>query len=198
MDCSEEYLQHALSASTVLSMTVCFVPTTRFAEIRYQDADGRLSSTLEETDGSFNHWYGRGGSENHLGVHPTDEEAACASLNAFAMTLYELARDENDRRDRRFRRDPRLLSFTIDFTKGARVAEIAYLERDGRITTATEFVIDRVFHIQYSHGGWHRVKRAPATPDFSPLRTYAKNLYAVAMREFFERAEFERLYEGAF
>ena len=123
-----------------------------------------------------------------------DEEADFASLKAFAMELYERARDENDRR---FRREPQLLSFTIDFTKGARVAEIAYLERDGRITTATEFVIDRVFHIQYSHGGWHRVKRAPATPDFSPLRTYAKNLYAVAMSEFFERAEFERLYDGA-
>ena len=196
MDWDDKGLQNALAATAVLSMTICFVPRPRIAEIRYQDADGRLSSTLEETDGSFNHWYGRGGSTNHATDHSMDEEADFAFLKAFAMELYERARDENDRR---FRREPQLLSFTIDFTKGARVAEIAYLERDGRITTATEFVIDRVFHIQYSHGGWRRVRCAQATtPDFSALRTYAKNLYAVAMRDLFERAEFERLFEGAF
>ena len=182
MECDDTRLQDALDAMTVLSMTVCFVPRPRLAEVRYQDADGRLSSSMQELDGSFNHWYGRGGWTNNA----LDDDPDFSSLGAFAERLYGMATDENDRR---FWVNPRLLSMTIDFTKNEdRVAEITYLERDGRITTVIEDIANCRYRFKYSHGGWKNVVAVPDI-DFPALRSLANSLYELALRD--------RLYDDA-
>jgi hypothetical protein len=175
LNSDEDYLRRVLDATSVLSMTVCFHPSPRIAEIRYQDADGRLSSTMEESDGSYEHWYGRGGSSNNL----TEDEVDFDSLSGFALKLYQRAQDLNDPR---FWSKPVLLSMTIDFTNTRRIAEITYLERDGRITTASGCLLEFMFDFQYSHGGWKRV-RQQSDIDFAALLRLARSLYEAAFRD---------------
>ena len=71
---------------------------------------------------------------------------------------------------------------TVDFTNEHRIAEISYLERDGRITTASQYIVGFMFKFQNSNGSRARVTHTPGV-DFEALRRLAMSLYEVAVRD---------------
>ncbi len=69
---------------------------------------------------------------------------------------------------------PNVLSVTLSFLPIARVSEIRYLEPDGRITLASEFV-ERLFRFIFSNGSVH-VQLLKGSPDISGLRRLATSV----------------------
>ncbi|MFM0174115.1 hypothetical protein PQR33_32840 [Paraburkholderia sediminicola] len=153
-----------------LSMTVTFSSTARIAEICYVEPDARVTSAFGKEDGSFTFWHADG---KHSSV-AAPESPDFHFLKRFARNLYVAVFDHNDRRFSTSMDVPNVLSVTLSFLPTARVSEIRYLEPDGRITLASEFV-ERLFRFVFSNGNVH-VQLLKGSLDISGLRRLATNV----------------------
>src|SRR5258707_9247363 len=129
-----------------------------------------MSSAIGNRDGSFTFWHSDG---KHSSVD-AGETADLTRPHQFSKNLYVAVFDHNDRRFSTSMDVPNALSMTVSFLDTPRISEIRYLEPDGRITIATEF-IEGYFRFLYSNGGVHN-RLLNGSIDLGGLERFATKL----------------------
>ncbi|MFM0059668.1 hypothetical protein PQR64_28950 [Paraburkholderia phytofirmans] len=171
MEIDDDFVHATIGTARVLSMTLCFVPLPRVADICYFEPDARTSSAIGKCDGSFTFWH----SDGKYSSVDAGETIDLTRLQQFAKNLYVAVFDHNDRRFSTSMGVPNALSMTVSFLDTPRITEIRYLEPDGRITTATEF-IEGCFRFLYSNGGVHN-RALNGRIDLAGLERFAARLH---------------------
>jgi hypothetical protein len=177
MEICDNIIHTTIGTARALSMTLCFVPVPHVADICYFEPDARTSSAIGKCDGSFTFWH----SDGKFVSVDADETIDLRRLQQFAKNLYVAVFDHNDRRFSISMGVPNALSMTLSFLDTPRISEIRYLEPDGRITTATEY-IEGYFRFLYSNGGVHnRALNGPI--DLANFERFAARLHETVFHD---------------